>query len=172
MSTATLFAPVGGKPMELPKPGIHSATLANIVDLGEVTNFDKSGTTRKILFYYLLDEKDSSGQPKSVVESFTLSVNEKANLYKRLQQINGEAPTASTNIMGEVGKNLQLVISVSKNAAGKDRAKITAAVPAAGRNTYTGSGPSQKLIDAYKGVKVSPAPVAGRPVDDSDGLPF
>lgn len=174
MSTA-LYAPES-KQAELPKTGLHAATLASITDLGEVPNFDKTGIDRKVLFYYLIGEKDSSGQHKSVVESFKLSVNEKANLYKRLQQITGSAPTAKTNIMEVVGTNLQLMLTIEKGKqSGKERVKISAVVPAgAGQQTITGQPVSQKVIDAFKGVKkVSPAaaPAAARAISYED-IPF
>lgn len=169
----SLFAPASGKPMELPKPGIVAATLASITDLGEVEKFDKSGTERKVLFYYLLAEKDSSGNHKSIVESFKLSVNEKANLYKRLQQINGEAPTEKTDIMAAAGKNLQLIIVNEKGKqSGKERTKITAAVPAEGRGMFSGPAVSQKIVDAFKGIRSQAAAQgAARPISDED-VPF
>lgn len=179
---STLYAPEGGKPRELPKAGLHAATLASITDLGDVPNFDKTGVDHKILFYYLLGEKDSSGQPKSIVESFKLSVNEKANLYKRLSQINGEAPTAKTNVLAVVGKNLQLMVTIEKGRqSGKENAKISAVVPGAvGQTTIVGPAVSSNVIDAFKGIKKVTAGVGAQrtaqpayagPIGDDD-VPF
>src|SRR5947209_4867321 len=66
---------------------IQPAVLADIVDKGMVPNKFKPGTTQhKCYFVWIVAEEDSEGRSKRVFESFTVSLNEKATLRKRLKE--------------------------------------------------------------------------------------
>src|SRR4051812_31001940 len=67
---------------------IQPAVLADIVDKGQVPNKFKPGTTQhKCYFVWIVAEEDSEGRNKRVFESFTVSLNEKASLRKRLKEL-------------------------------------------------------------------------------------
>jgi hypothetical protein len=86
-----IIAPkVEKKTYELPPPGLTPATLKEIRDLGMVTFGDK--TNHKILMGWLLDTKDSNGQPIMVFERVNLSVHHLSTLAARIESITGALP--------------------------------------------------------------------------------
>jgi hypothetical protein len=72
--------------------GLHSAILADIVDLGVIdTGF---GPKRKLQFTWLTDEADEEGKTKYLFNRYTASLHEKATLRKDFAKIAGRDLTA------------------------------------------------------------------------------
>src|SRR6185503_7841215 len=75
--------------------GVHSAVLADIIDLGKVqTAF---GEKDKVRFVWLTDEADENGRTKRISKSYTKSLHEKANLRKDVEKIIGKPLGSATS---------------------------------------------------------------------------
>jgi hypothetical protein len=112
---------------EMIQPGV----LADIVDKGEVPNKFKPGTTQpKCMFVWILAEEDSEGRNKRVFETFTLSLNEKATLRKRLNSLGYKEQIesgAAFDLDSIVGIKRMLVMSEEDGSEpGKKFIKVTA----------------------------------------------
>jgi hypothetical protein len=71
---------------ELPEPGLHTAVISEVTDLGMVKNEVYQKEERRVrLTYTITDENDKTGQPMKVFESMSQSMGEKARLGKRLR---------------------------------------------------------------------------------------
>ncbi|HEY6766607.1 MAG TPA: hypothetical protein VI386_17750 [Candidatus Sulfotelmatobacter sp.] len=104
------------KQFALPKEGLQRAVLAEVRDLGLVDTTYKGVTkkTPKVLFRYQLEELDEEGQPKRLYTRMTLSLNEKAQLYKHIKQMFGKVPPATLDLEKLVGTNVQVVIAYNQ----------------------------------------------------------
>src|SRR5581483_3372274 len=111
---------------------IQPGVLADIVDKGQVPNKFKPGTTQhKCYFVWIVAEEDSDGNPKRVFESFTVSLNEKATLRKRLKEFgftNFEAGKPF-NLDSLIGTKRVLVLSAEDGQDGRQFIKVTATMP-------------------------------------------
>lgn len=115
---------------ELPNEGPQAAVLADVIDLGIVDS--KFGKKHKVNFVWILAEKDTQDKQKRVYERFTLSLNEKAGLRKRLTQLGAkfDAKTKDFDVEQYVGTQATLVITYNDGDGGKKFANVLAAMKA------------------------------------------
>jgi len=127
----------GGKDFEAVTDMMPTAVLADIVDKGMVPNkFAKvPGTLQhKCYFVWIISEEDSEGRNKRVFESFTVSLNEKATLRKRLKDFGlTDAKIAELKAEGKtvdldsyIGTKRLLVLSQEDGDNGKTFIKVMA----------------------------------------------
>lgn len=110
---------------EMIQPGV----LADIVDKGEVPNKFKPGTVQpKCMFVWILAEEDSEGRNKRVFETFTVSLNEKATLRKRLKDFGKTeyAKGETLELDQFIGQKRMLVMAEEDGDNGKKFVKVTA----------------------------------------------
>lgn len=115
-----------GKEYEKLSEGVHSAVLADIVDLG--VQDTQYGPKRKVRFVWLTDEVDAEGQTKRAFETFTASLHEKATLRKRVDQIVGKTGvpvSGEFNLESLIGVNRRLVIQHNEGGQGNVYANVT-----------------------------------------------
>jgi hypothetical protein len=107
----SLIAEAGGN-FEKPENGQYNAVLADVVDLGLVTSTFKGETKTqpKVRFVWILDAKGQDGKPLWVTQRYTLSLHEKATLYKHLQMILGTAPPVKLDLETLVGITRKLFV--------------------------------------------------------------
>lgn len=119
------------KVFELPKQGTVHAVLAEVRDMGLIDQTWKGVTKKvhKVLFRWQLAEMDAEKppQPKRLYERFTNSLDPKANLYDRIQEMFGKTPPMSLDLEKIVGTNVDLVV-VHKEKEGKTYANIAAVI--------------------------------------------
>lgn len=112
---------------------IQPAVLADIVDKGQVPNKFKPGTMQhKCYFVWIVAEEDSEGHNKRVFESFTVSLNEKASLRKRLKELGFKDFEAGKpfDLDSLIGTQRVLVLAAEDSeSGGKPFIKITATMP-------------------------------------------
>src|SRR5581483_2384739 len=105
-----------------PSEGVQAAVLADVVDLGiQETKFGKKD---KVRFVYLLEEKDSKGEPKRAFQTFTKSLNEKAQLRKTLAQLGAKFDGKAIDLETYVGAQVSLVLGFEDGTDGKKYARI------------------------------------------------
>lgn len=119
------------KDFELVTKKIQPGIIADVVDKGLVPNKYKPGTTQhKCYFVWILEELDSEGRNKRAFQSFTLSLDEKANLRKQLDEWKIPMPAKGEkfNPTSLIGTSKVLVLSIedSKEKGGKPFVKIVA----------------------------------------------
>ena len=108
---------------------IQPAVLADIVDKGMVPNKFKPGTEQhKCYFVWLTEEVDAEGRNKRVFESFTVSLNEKATLRKRLKDfgIKEFEKGQKFELDSLIGTQRVLVLAAEDGTDGRTFIKITA----------------------------------------------
>lgn len=100
------------KQFELPTAAIHTAVLAEVNDLGIVAETFEGVTKQvhKIQFIWQIAEADTEGKRKLLFERFTKSLDEKANLRKRIKDMFDKEPPMSLNVSKLVGSNAQLLV--------------------------------------------------------------
>lgn len=93
---------------------VQSAVLADIVDKGMCDNKYKPGTKQhKCYFVWIVAEQDSEGRNKRVFESFTVSLNEKATLRKRLKEFGVKFEQGvEVDLESFIGTQRTLVLSI------------------------------------------------------------
>lgn len=103
--------------------GVHSAVLADIVDLGVVeTSF---GPKHKVQFVWMTDEADEGGRTKYVFKRYTASLHEKASLRKDVKQILGKDIAGNSfDLESLIGTQKGLIIQHSEGTNGKVYANI------------------------------------------------
>lgn len=114
-----------GKEFEKVSEGVHSAVLADIVQLGEVpTEF---GPKKKVKFVWMTSETDSDGRTLYVHERFNESLHEKSSLTKRLKTMGINVPTdvAGFDIEVAIGTQAQLVVQHNEDKEGRVWANIS-----------------------------------------------
>jgi hypothetical protein len=124
-----------GKDFEVVTEMIQPAVLADIVDKGMVPNKFKPGTEQhKCYFVWIVAEEDAEGRNKRVFESFTVSLNEKATLRKRLKDFGlndakiaeMKAATQTVDLDSYIGTKRMLVLSTEDGNDGRTFIKVTA----------------------------------------------
>jgi hypothetical protein len=108
---------------------IQPAVLADIVDKGQVPNKFKPGSTQhKCYFVWLVQEEDENGRNKRVFESFTVSLNEKATLRKRLKELGYKdfEPGVPFDLETLIGTQRTLVLAAEDGTDGRTFIKVTA----------------------------------------------
>lgn len=126
----------GGKDFEAVTELYQPAILADIVDKGNVPNkFKNDGSLQhKCYFVWIVAEQDTEGKNKRVFESFTVSLNDKATLRKRLKDFGlTDAKVAELKAAGKkveldsyLGTKRMLVLSEEDGQDGKRFIKVTA----------------------------------------------
>jgi hypothetical protein len=131
----------GGKDFELVEDMIQGGTLVDIVDKGMCPNkFKPNGPDgkpamqHKCYFVWLMSEEDSDGKNKRVFESFTVSMNEKATLRKRLKEFGLtqekvdelKAAGKAVELDSYIGTKRMIVLSREDGDNGKPFIKVTA----------------------------------------------
>ena len=131
----------GGKAFEVVTEMIQPAVLADIVDKGMVPNKfkgpgpdGKPAMQHKCYFVWIVAEEDAEGRNKRVFESFTVSLNEKATLRKRLKDFGlTDAKIAEMKAAGQtvdldsyIGTKRLLVLSEEDGQDGKKFIKVMA----------------------------------------------
>jgi hypothetical protein len=125
----------GGKDFEVVTDMIQPAILADIVDKGMVPNKFKPGTEQhKCYFVWIVAEEDAEGRNKRVFESFTVSLNEKATLRKRLKDFGLtdakiaelKAAKQTVDLDSYIGTKRMLVLSEEDGQDSKKFIKVTA----------------------------------------------
>jgi len=115
-----LLAPKTGKEFAPAATGLQQGVIAKVVDLG-VSKKEYAGEVKdvhEIQFIWQVAEKDESGEPKRVYETFTFSNHEKAKLRKRMINLFGTVPPTDFDFEKLVGTNRNLVLVHSKSADG------------------------------------------------------
>lgn len=124
----------------LAPPGTHSGYLTKIIDLGTTYNDMYNKDQHKVCFMYelssaLMEPNDEGVQKPFVIAEFlTLSMNEKANLRKRIEAwqsrgFNSDEEAESFEIGDLLGKAaLITVIHVKKQDKKTDRASIASVI--------------------------------------------
>ena len=135
------------KTYEKPDSGLYNAILADVVDLGMVTQTynGQSKTVPCARFVWFLANDDGTpklGKPDPQGKVYQLSVtkrynisslHEKSNVYKDLKQILGQPPAANYDLENAVGLIRKLLINRETSADGqKDYANIMGYLPAPG----------------------------------------
>lgn len=118
-----------GKDYEKVSEGVHTAVLADVVDLGLVdTQF---GPKEKVRFVWLTSETDSEGRTKMAFQTFTKSLHEKATLTKTVKSMLGKVPTAgSFDLESLIGHNARLVIQHNEGKEGQVYANVSSILKA------------------------------------------
>ena len=176
-----------GKDFKLASEGTVQAVLNSVKDLGMIdTVFNGvAKKTHKVQFVWQLAELDDSGKPILNFERFTLSLHEKAQLFKRVKGMYGKQPPTTLDLEKLVGWNGNLVI-VHNEGKGKDGQPKTFANIAATLKLQSGQKkleiiPLDQIIKPKDEVKAAVAATlnqaTARPVTeadpiDSDDIPF
>jgi hypothetical protein len=110
--------------------GVHRAVCYAIYDIGtqEGGNF---GPKRQVVFQWeLSDEPMEDGRPFAVSETYSLSMNEKANLRKKLEAWRGKSFTDKEarefDVSSMLGKPCQIQIAHKESSKGGVFANVTA----------------------------------------------
>lgn len=116
--------------------GVHRAVCIAVYDLGSQPGFEGVGLSRKVLIMWeLSDEFMTDGRPFAVSEEYTLSLNEKANLRKKLEAWRGrpfsEAELKGFDVANLLGKPCQLMVAHGISKKGKEFAEVTSIMPLA-----------------------------------------
>lgn len=110
-----------GKDFKIASEGVVQAVLNKIVDLGMLDQ-TFNGVTKKVhkvqLFWQLAELDEDGKTPLYLPERFTLSLHEKAGLFKRIKGLFGKNPPATLDLEKLIGTNTNLVIV---HNAGKDK---------------------------------------------------
>lgn len=170
-----------GKDFKLPAEGTTQAVLNTVKDLGMVdTVFNGiAKKTHKVQFVWQLAELDDEKKPILIFERFTLSLHEKAQLYKRIKGLFGKEPPASLDLEKLVGTNTNLVL-VHNEGKGRDGQPKTFANIAATLKLNAGQKkleivPLDQIIRKKDDEKKAPAPgspvTPDNPIEDSE-IPF
>ena len=171
-----------GKDFKLATEGTVAAVLNTVKDLGMIDTVYNgvAKKTHKVQFIWQLAELDDDKKPILIFERFTLSLHEKAQLYKRIKGLFGKEPPATLDLEKLIGTNTNLVI-VHNEGKGKDGQPKTFANIAATLKLQPGQKkleivPLDKIIkpkDELKAevAKQSNAITEENPITDLD-IPF
>lgn len=116
--------------------GVHRAVCIKVIDLGHQVGFEGVGRAHKVLIMWeLSDELMEDGRPFAISEEYTLSLNEKANLRKKLDAWRGRPFTEQElhgfELANLLGKPCQLQVAHEVSKKGKEFAKVTSIMPLA-----------------------------------------
>lgn len=138
------------KDFKLASEGVVQAVLNKVVDLGMVdTVFNGvAKKTRKVQFWWQLAEMDEDGKtPIFLPERFTLSLHEKAQLYKRIKGLFGKNPPPTLDLEKLIGTQTNLVIVHNE---GKDKT--------GNPKTFANISATTKLTTDQKKLEIVPMP--------------
>jgi len=110
--------------------GLHSAILADIVDLGLVRG--KWGPQEKCRLVFIVDEQDGEGEPIRIVDTCTLTLDPKSRLTERVNALMPGSKNVKDLVVDPetlVGKRCQLITEQSTNDQGRTYANIISALP-------------------------------------------
>lgn len=94
-----------GKDFEKVSEGLHSAVLADIVELFDQPT--KFGLKDKVRFVWVVNENDSDGRPKLAFESYNRSLHESAKLTSRVL-------TLTDRTIAEVAEDMEILLGTQK----------------------------------------------------------
>jgi hypothetical protein len=121
------------KPRELPDADLHNAVCAFVYDLGLYPNPHFGKVNHRVLIAWELEQKMQDGRPFMLSKEYTLSLFEKAELFKHLTSWKGAALTATElkalDLETLVGKGCRIMVIhvVAKN--GKTYANVGSVLP-------------------------------------------
>jgi hypothetical protein len=167
---------------ENPKPGLHQAVCAHVVDIGwHETDFNgHKDYGHQIIILWELKSATTQGKRFQVAKFFTLSLGDKANLRKDLEAWLGRNLTEQEikegyDIESMAGVNCHLNLKIEERN-GKTRAIIAGISP-----LMEGMAPIQSTVDlvpewidkiAVTGLKEKPKQEEIPATPNQDGLPF
>jgi hypothetical protein len=116
------------KVFEKPKSGLYRGVLADVVNLGPVTQTyqGKTKVSPMVRLVWILNAKDSEGNYFRVMRQVTASMAEKANLYGIVRDIILGTPEVPFELETIIGRNSELVVALEKSKKGKDYANVKA----------------------------------------------
>ena len=125
----------GGGSYHNPEQGLHNAVCAKMFDLGVQEGY-QGKMQHKVAIYFELEERIPDGEYKDkrfmLMKSYTLSLNEKANLRKDLESWRGKSFTEDEakgfDIEVLIGKPCTINV-VMHESNGKERARISGIMP-------------------------------------------
>ena len=131
-----IIATAGESRSYTPAPeGTHHAVCVDVIDLGQLPNSFKPGTTQhKVNIVWQIDERRDDGKRFLVYKRYTLSLNEKANLRHDLESWRGK-PFTREEEMGfdvETVKGANCLVNIQhKPSADKSRtyANVVSVMP-------------------------------------------
>jgi len=130
-----IIASGGGNDFETTPAGAHQAVCVDVVDLG--MRDTQWGEKHKVQLRWIIDKEDSNGVPFMVLSSYTLSLNEKAQLRKDLEAWRGVAFTDKEldgfDLECLIGVNCQLNVVHKAGDGGKVWANVNAIMPLASK---------------------------------------
>lgn len=94
-----------GKEFEKVSEGLHSAVLADVVELFDVPT--KFGLKDRIRLVWIVNENDTEGRPKRVFETFNRSLHESASLTERVLKL-------TTKPIAEIATDLDQLLGTQK----------------------------------------------------------
>jgi hypothetical protein len=158
--------------------GEQQGVIAKVVDLGLVKSEYKGKETikPKIQVIWQVTEKDEKNLPKRVSQFFTLSLDQKANLYKFCMQLFGKVPDKSFDFSELEGTNRNLLLVPSPDGKYTNVAGILALkpgqaklkiVPFEVKSKVVGDLKPAAAIQGAAGTKITEA----APITDDD-IPF
>lgn len=125
-----------GKVFEKPESGFYLGVLADVVDLGIQSVTFKGITTQKpmVRLIWVLDKNGTDGKPLTVAQRFTVSLHEKAGLYKAVKQILNAPPPPTFDLETLLGQTRNILIQRDKSPDGtKDFANVMGIANADGK---------------------------------------
>lgn len=116
------------KVFEKPKSGLYRGVLADVVNLGPVTQTyqGKTKVSPMVRLVWILNAKDSEGNNFRVMRQVTASMAEKANLYGIVRDITLGTPEVPFELESLIGRNSELVVALEKSKKGKEYANVKA----------------------------------------------
>jgi hypothetical protein len=125
----------GGGSYHNPEPGLHNAVCVKMFDLGMQEGYEGK-MQHKVVIYFELEDRIPDGEYKGkrfmLSRTYTLSLNEKANLRKDLESWRGKAFTDEEAKGFDIEKlvNIPCTLNVIMHTAnGKERARISGIMP-------------------------------------------
>ncbi len=130
----TVAKPSQGGDYKPAPEGSHAAVCTAVLDLGHQWKLWDGGVWKHEvrLNFELPNELMEDGRPFTVGRTFTLSLNEKGNLYKFLKGWGVKAADLATgryDVAERLGKPCMLTVSHSEDAQGRTWANVEAAAP-------------------------------------------
>lgn len=121
------------RPRELPDADIHNAVCAFVVDLGMYPDQHFGKVTHRVMFCFEIEQKMADGRPFMLSKEYTLSLFEKATLFKHLTSWKG-SPLSAEELKGfdletRVGKPCRLNVIHRTAKSGSVYANIDAVLP-------------------------------------------
>ena len=116
------------KVFEKPKSGLYRGVLADVVNLGPVTQTyqGKTKVSPMVRLVWILNAKDSEGNHFRVMRQVTASMAEKANLYGIVRDITLATPEVPFELETLIGRNSELVVALETSKKGKAYANVKA----------------------------------------------